>query len=70
MVGKAREHFEIWEAEHREDDDGGYQLILDKIKDYARRKKLDHSAVRSGSNDMDVGEVNGGHGHDHEGWSE
>ena len=32
MVGKAKEHFEIWEAEHESDDDGGFNEILNKIR--------------------------------------
>ena len=44
MVGKAKEHFEIWEADHKSEDDGGYSKIPETVRDYARRKKLDSSA--------------------------
>ena len=37
MIDKAKEHFEIWEAEHEADEDGGFNEIRNNIRDYARR---------------------------------
>ena len=56
VVGKAKEHYELWEQDHKLDDDGGYQEILEKVEDYARKKRLDHNAQKNKS-DMDVDQV-------------
>lgn len=66
MVGKSKEHFEMWEADHRDDDGGGYQEVLGKVRDYARRRKLDHAVsktIHSGGDPMDLGGVDEGAGH-------
>ena len=47
MTGKAKDTYEMWESEHTVDEDSGYQEILDKVRDYARSLKLDHSAKRA-----------------------
>jgi len=60
MVGRAKENYEIWEADHKDDPDGGYAKILEKVKDYARKKKLDSVAKKSestGGDPMDLGKV-------------
>ena len=44
MVGRAKEHFDIWEAEHKQDADCGFARILDKVRDYSRKAKLESSA--------------------------
>ena len=53
MVGKAKEHFEIWEADHKSELDGGFSNILNKIRDYARKKKLDAVATKAESKGAD-----------------
>ena len=60
MVGTAKEHFVVWEAERREDEDGGYKEVLSKIEDYARRKKLEQVA----NDDVDMNNVDPGEGGD------
>ena len=60
MVGKSKELFEIWESEYQSDDDGGFTEILNKVRDYARRKKLDGSvskAVAANQDMMDCGHL-------------
>ncbi len=45
MTGKAKEYFDIWEAESDTPDAGkSSEELLTKVKDYARRRKLDSSA--------------------------
>ena len=45
MTGKAKEYFDIWEADRDPTDSGkNYEDLLAKVKDYARRRKLDSSA--------------------------
>ena len=52
MVGRSKDHFEIWQDESG-DDEAGFEKLLDRVKDYARRRKLDHTAEKrvSGGND-------------------
>ena len=59
---KAKEYFKLWEAEHEADEAGGFEEILNKVRDYSRKKKLDSSVSRS-KDDMDLGRVG-------EDWSE
>ena len=64
MVRRSRDHFEMWQAECADDDDG-FEKLMGKVKDYARRRKLDDSAtkaVQSGHNLMDCGGVHQGCG--------
>jgi hypothetical protein len=56
MVGKAKEYFELWESEHEADEAGGFEDILNKVKDYARKKKL-YSSVSNSKDDMDLRRV-------------
>ena len=59
MVGRAKEHFDLWEAEHKQDADCGFAKILDKIRDYSCNAKLESSAFDKQNNDdaMDTGNV-------------
>ena len=44
MTGKAKEYFDMWEADRDPTDAAkSYDELLNKVKDYARRKKLDTS---------------------------
>ena len=56
MVGKAIDHFEIWQASIKADNDKGISELVGKVKDYARRKRHDQ-AVLSGKAPMDIGQV-------------
>ena len=47
MVGRAKENYEIWEADHKDDADGGFANISETVTDYARKKKLDSVAKKS-----------------------
>ena len=46
MVGKARDHFGLRQAELEENDDG-FAKLLNKVRDYAKRRKLDHVATKA-----------------------
>ena len=39
MIGRAKDHCEIWQSEIS-DDETGFNALLDKVKDYARRRNL------------------------------
>ena len=60
-VGKAKEYFDMWEADRDPMDPGkSYEELLNKVKDYARRKKLDTSVQKSmtaGHDPLDIGEA-------------
>ncbi len=44
MTGKAKEYFDLWEADRDTADAAkSYEELLAKIKDYSRRRKLDSS---------------------------
>ena len=63
MTGKAKEYFDLWEADHdptnaKKTD----EKLLSKVKDYARRSKLDTNAkewMQQVGDPMDVGAVAG-----------
>ncbi len=63
MIGRAKEHFDIWQADHDPiNAKKTYEELLHKVKDYARRRKLDTTAKarrRHGGDPMDVGVVGG-----------
>jgi hypothetical protein len=67
MVGRAKELFEIREAEHDTDEYGGFNDILNNVRDYARKEKLDHNVSKK--DDMDCNQVAGGTSYFHEEWS-
>ena len=54
MVGRATEHFDLWEAEHKQDADCGFAKVLDQVRDYSRKAKLASSASDKRNNDDDV----------------
>jgi len=56
MVGKAIDHFEIWQASIKPENDQGFRELIGKVKDFARRKRLDQ-AVLSGKAPMDIGQA-------------
>ena len=59
MTGKAKEYFDLWEADHDPTNAAKtYEELLNKVKDYARRRKLDSSAkekIEQRGDPMDVG---------------
>ena len=60
-TGKAREYFDLWEADSGKADAAkSYTALLNKLKDFARRKKLGSNVQRNmqqGSDPVDVGTV-------------
>ncbi len=45
MTGKAKEYFDVWEADHDTANlKKKYEELLNKVKDYVRRRKLDAKA--------------------------
>ena len=54
MVGRAKEHFDLWEAEHKQEPDCGFAKILDKVRDYSRKAKLESSATDKKNSEDDV----------------
>ena len=63
MTGKAKEYFDLWEGDRDQTDAAkSYEELLNKVKDYARRRRLDASAkerMQQGGDPMDVGAVGG-----------
>ena len=76
MVGKSKEYFELWEVEKNvmydeKSMNDFFDQVLSKVKDYARRKKLDGAVktkVQQGHDPMDIGQIEHGaeHWHDHD----
>ncbi len=56
MVGKSKEHFDLWEADRDHADAAkSHMELLNKVKDYARKRKLDSAVqknTQSGSDHM------------------
>ena len=63
MIGKAKEDFDLWEADRDPADAAKTcEELLNRVKDYARRRKLDSSdkeKMQHGGDPMDVGVVEG-----------
>jgi len=62
MVGKSKDHFDIWQAGLQEDDEEGFKTLLNQVRDYARKQKLEGNvkkAERTGG-DVDIGEAGWG----------
>ncbi len=63
MTRKAKEYFDLWEADRDTTDAAkSYEELLGKVKDYTRRRKLNSSAKEKmlhGGDPMDVGAAGG-----------
>ncbi len=63
MTGRAKEYCDLWEADRdRTEAAKSYEELLNKVKDNARRRKLDSTVkekVQQGRDPMDVGTVGG-----------
>ncbi len=61
MTAEAKEHFDLWGGDRDATDAAkSYEELLNKVKDYARRRKLDNTAQKNtqhGSDTTDVGAV-------------
>ena len=42
MVGRSKGYFDIWEADHTQDEDCGFNQTLGKVRDYPRKPTLKH----------------------------
>ena len=59
LVGRAKEHFDLWEAEHKHESDCGITTILCKIRYYSINANLESSASeKKNDDDMDTGSIN------------
>ena len=47
----------MWQADEDGETDTGFRDILNKVKDYARRRKLESLAKGNYARDMDIGNV-------------
>ena len=59
-IDKTRDHFDQWEAEDKGvDEDATFENLLNKVKDYARKKKIDGrgSAMEVGAVEKEEGSV-------------
>ena len=56
MVGRAKEHFDLWEADHKHEADCGFSKMLDKVRECSRKAKLEPSASDK-TNDPDDGDM-------------
>ena len=56
MIGRAKDNFESWMGDEDSDTESGFNNILNKVRDFARRRKLDTDAAK-GSSNMAVDEV-------------
>ena len=58
MVGRPKGHFDLWEAQHKQAADCGFATILDKVRGYSRKAKLESSATdKKNDDDMDTGNI-------------
>ena len=47
MVGRARDQFELWEEEHRDDTEDNWKKLLVKVHDYATRRRLEANYTKN-----------------------
>ena len=59
MVGRARDQFEVWGEGIKDDDEGTFVDLLNKVQDYATRRRLEANLSKGKSDPMDLGEVGG-----------
>ncbi len=61
MTGEAKGYFDLWEGDRDTIDAAKfYEELVNKVQDYARRRKLDNTVQRNmqrGSDPTDVGAV-------------
>ena len=69
MVGRARDQFEIWEEEYRDDADDNSKKLLSKVQDYATRRRLEANYTKNKVDPMDITEVGNAWGNYDE-WNE
>ena len=60
MIGKARDEFEQWEEELKDDNEDNWKKLLGKVQDYATRRRLEANYARNKGYPMYITEVNYG----------
>jgi D-3-phosphoglycerate dehydrogenase len=58
MIGKAKDHFEQWEEELRDDTEDNWKKLLGKVQDYATRRRLEANYAKTKGDPMDITEIN------------
>ena len=64
-VGRARDQFELWEEEYRDDIEDNWKKLLVKVHDYATRRRLEANYTKHRGEPMDVNEMDN-YGHNEE----
>jgi len=57
MIGKAKDNFEQWEEELRDDTEDNWKRLLGKVQDYATRRRLEANYAKTKGDPMDITEV-------------
>ena len=65
MVGRAKDQFELWEENVRDDKEDSWNELLNRVQDYATKRRLEANLTK-GRDAMDVGEVGGYKPWDHQ----
>ncbi len=64
MTGKAKQYFDLWEGDRDTTDAAkSYVELLSKVKDDARRRKLDNAVQRNTQHGIDPVDVGAVHEH-------
>jgi len=58
MIGKAKDNFEQWEEELKEDNEDNWKKLLGKVQDYATRRRHEANYAKTKGDPMDITEVN------------
>ena len=58
MIGKAKDNFEQWEEELKDDNEDNWKKLLGKVQDYANRRRLEANFAKTKGDPMDITEVN------------
>jgi len=58
MIGKAKDNFEQWEEELKDDNEDNWKKLLGKVQDYATRRRLDANYAKTNGDPLDITEVN------------
>ena len=62
MIGRARDEFELWGQECREDIDDNWKELLGKVQDYATRRRLEANYAKSKGDPIEIAKLNVGWG--------
>ena len=70
MICRARDKFELWEEECRDDNEDNFKKLLGKVQDYATRRRLEANYSKNKGEPMDVNEMDNQWNDDAEYWDE